>query len=127
VTPQVFQFIGPSNDGRRHGRGTYLFFKQGLGLREAHTAIYVPSCTDFTFMPLHEFISADLTAGIVESYGWKKPLVIASIYMAGDRSQNARMGIADKVHQKQKSSTALCGRYQQPLPSVGVRERLRAW
>jgi hypothetical protein len=25
VTPQVFQFIGPSNDGRRHGRGTYLF------------------------------------------------------------------------------------------------------
>jgi hypothetical protein len=24
VTPQVFQFIGPSNDGRRHGRGTYL-------------------------------------------------------------------------------------------------------
>jgi hypothetical protein len=26
VTPQVFQFIGPSNDGQRHGRGTYLFF-----------------------------------------------------------------------------------------------------
>jgi hypothetical protein len=26
VTPQVFQFIGPSKDGRRHGRGTYLFF-----------------------------------------------------------------------------------------------------
>jgi hypothetical protein len=26
VTPQVFQFIGPSNDGRRQGRGTYLFF-----------------------------------------------------------------------------------------------------
>jgi hypothetical protein len=25
VTPQVFQCIGPSNDGRRHGRGTYLF------------------------------------------------------------------------------------------------------
>jgi hypothetical protein len=25
VTPQVFPFIGPSNDGRRHGRGTYLF------------------------------------------------------------------------------------------------------
>jgi hypothetical protein len=25
VTPQVFQFIGPSNDGRMHGRGTYLF------------------------------------------------------------------------------------------------------
>jgi hypothetical protein len=25
MTPQVFQFIGPSNDGRRHGRGTYLF------------------------------------------------------------------------------------------------------
>jgi hypothetical protein len=25
VTPQVFQFIGPSNDGRRHGRGTHLF------------------------------------------------------------------------------------------------------
>jgi hypothetical protein len=26
VTPQVFQFIGPSNDGRRHGRGTYLLY-----------------------------------------------------------------------------------------------------
>jgi hypothetical protein len=26
VTPQVFQFIGPSNDGQRHGRGTYLFY-----------------------------------------------------------------------------------------------------
>jgi hypothetical protein len=25
VTPQVFQFIGPSNESRRHGRGTYLF------------------------------------------------------------------------------------------------------
>jgi hypothetical protein len=29
VTQQVF--IGPSNDGRRHGRGTYLFiFKLGF-------------------------------------------------------------------------------------------------
>jgi hypothetical protein len=26
VTPQVF--IGPSNDGRRHGRDTYLFFSK---------------------------------------------------------------------------------------------------
>jgi hypothetical protein len=25
VTPKVFKFIGPSNDSRRHGRGTYLF------------------------------------------------------------------------------------------------------
>jgi hypothetical protein len=25
VTPNVFKFIGPSNDGRRHGRGIYLF------------------------------------------------------------------------------------------------------
>jgi hypothetical protein len=29
VRPQVFQFIGPSNDGRRHGRGTYLFLLKG--------------------------------------------------------------------------------------------------
>jgi hypothetical protein len=28
VTTQVFQFIGPSNDGRRHGRGTYLLMLQ---------------------------------------------------------------------------------------------------
>jgi hypothetical protein len=26
VTLKVFKLIGPSNDGRRHGRGTYLFF-----------------------------------------------------------------------------------------------------
>jgi hypothetical protein len=26
VTPKVFKFIGPSKDGQRHGRGTYLFF-----------------------------------------------------------------------------------------------------
>jgi hypothetical protein len=26
VTPKVFQFIVPSNDGRRHGRGTNLYF-----------------------------------------------------------------------------------------------------
>jgi hypothetical protein len=25
VTSKVFQLIGPSNDGRRHGRGTYLY------------------------------------------------------------------------------------------------------
>jgi hypothetical protein len=25
VTLKVFKLIGPSNDGRRHGRGTYLF------------------------------------------------------------------------------------------------------
>jgi hypothetical protein len=24
VTLKVFKLIGPSNDGRRHGRGTYL-------------------------------------------------------------------------------------------------------
>jgi hypothetical protein len=28
VTPQVFQFIGPSNKSRRHGRGTYLLYKE---------------------------------------------------------------------------------------------------
>jgi hypothetical protein len=27
-TPKVMKFIGPSNDGRRHGRGTYLFLLQ---------------------------------------------------------------------------------------------------
>jgi hypothetical protein len=26
VTLKVFKLIGPSNDGRRHGRGTYLDF-----------------------------------------------------------------------------------------------------
>jgi hypothetical protein len=26
VTLKVFKLIGPSNDGQRHGRGTYLFF-----------------------------------------------------------------------------------------------------
>jgi hypothetical protein len=25
VTLKVFKLMGPSNDGRRHGRGTYLF------------------------------------------------------------------------------------------------------
>jgi hypothetical protein len=25
VTLKVFKFIGPSKEGRRHGRGTYLF------------------------------------------------------------------------------------------------------
>jgi hypothetical protein len=25
VTPKVFKLIGPSNDGQRHGRDTYLF------------------------------------------------------------------------------------------------------
>jgi hypothetical protein len=25
LTTNVFQYIGPSNDGRRHGRGNYLF------------------------------------------------------------------------------------------------------
>jgi hypothetical protein len=28
VTPNVFQIIEPSNDGRRHGRGTYLFLEK---------------------------------------------------------------------------------------------------
>jgi hypothetical protein len=28
VTLKVFKLIGPSNDGRRHGRGTYLFFQR---------------------------------------------------------------------------------------------------
>jgi hypothetical protein len=28
VTLKVFKLIGPSNDGRRHGRGTYLFIEQ---------------------------------------------------------------------------------------------------
>jgi hypothetical protein len=28
VTLKVFKLIGPSNDGRRHGRGTYLFLSQ---------------------------------------------------------------------------------------------------
>jgi hypothetical protein len=27
VTLKVFKLIGPSNDGQRHGRGTYLFYK----------------------------------------------------------------------------------------------------
>jgi hypothetical protein len=26
VTLKVFKLIGPSNDGQRHGRGTYLFY-----------------------------------------------------------------------------------------------------
>jgi hypothetical protein len=30
VTPKVFKFIGPSKDGRRHGRGTYLSFHNCL-------------------------------------------------------------------------------------------------
>jgi hypothetical protein len=41
VTPKVFKFIGPSNDGRRHGRGTYLFgFDQSkfVGLQVKWTA-----------------------------------------------------------------------------------------
>jgi hypothetical protein len=29
VSPKVFKLIGPSNDGRRHGRGTYLFSYEG--------------------------------------------------------------------------------------------------
>jgi hypothetical protein len=28
VTLKVFKLIGPSNDGRRHGRGTYLFVRK---------------------------------------------------------------------------------------------------
>jgi predicted RNA-binding protein YlxR (DUF448 family) len=28
VTLKVFKLIGPSNDGQRHGRGTYLFSKK---------------------------------------------------------------------------------------------------
>jgi hypothetical protein len=34
VTSKVFLFIGPSDDGRRHGRGTYLFFYILLSLLE---------------------------------------------------------------------------------------------
>jgi hypothetical protein len=30
VTLKVFKLIGPSNDGRRHGRGTYLFLSMLL-------------------------------------------------------------------------------------------------
>jgi hypothetical protein len=30
VTLKVFKLIGPSNDGRRHGRGTFLFFVDAL-------------------------------------------------------------------------------------------------
>jgi hypothetical protein len=30
VTLKVFKLIGPSNDGRRHGRGTYLFLKKSV-------------------------------------------------------------------------------------------------
>jgi hypothetical protein len=30
VTLNVFKLIGPSNDGRRHGRGTYLFFLEAF-------------------------------------------------------------------------------------------------
>jgi hypothetical protein len=28
VTLKVYKLIGPSNDGQRHGRGTYLFIVQ---------------------------------------------------------------------------------------------------
>jgi hypothetical protein len=28
LTPKVFKFIGTPNDGRRHGRGTYLFIRK---------------------------------------------------------------------------------------------------
>jgi hypothetical protein len=28
VTLKVFKLIGPSNDGRRHGRGTYLLLNE---------------------------------------------------------------------------------------------------
>jgi hypothetical protein len=28
VTLKVFKLIGPSNDGRRHGRGPYLFLHE---------------------------------------------------------------------------------------------------
>jgi hypothetical protein len=42
VTPQVFQFIGPSNDGQRHGRGTYLLMKWSQNFA-ALNSVWIPA------------------------------------------------------------------------------------
>jgi hypothetical protein len=38
VTPNVFQFIGPSNDGRKHGRATYMFL--GITPHDSRQAVF---------------------------------------------------------------------------------------
>jgi hypothetical protein len=44
VTPKVFKFIGPYNDCRRHGRGTYLFIcETGTGIKSREE----PFCSYF--------------------------------------------------------------------------------
>jgi hypothetical protein len=50
VTLKVFKLIGPSNDGRRHGRGTYLLIPNPpgfhhLGARHRNTAAADPMST----------------------------------------------------------------------------------
>jgi hypothetical protein len=42
VTPNVFQYIGPSNVGRRHGRGTYLLVRFPVALLHAITPFEWP-------------------------------------------------------------------------------------
>jgi hypothetical protein len=37
VTLKVFKLIGPSNDGQRHGRGTYLFLFSSFFLYNTKT------------------------------------------------------------------------------------------
>jgi hypothetical protein len=39
VTLKVFKLIGPSNDGRRHGRGTYLFVPKVIHLVQTFLAL----------------------------------------------------------------------------------------
>jgi hypothetical protein len=41
VTLKVFKLIGPSNEGRRHGRSTYLFF---LGSARLYILVPVYTC-----------------------------------------------------------------------------------
>jgi hypothetical protein len=62
VTPQVFQFIGPSNDGRRHGRGTYLFIIVIVQCKTKYRQSVAPDFTSGEFsilincLPSHCFI-----------------------------------------------------------------------
>jgi hypothetical protein len=75
VTLKVFKLIGPSNDGRRHGRGTYLFVQEPNSDRLIPiTALIYFICplTLFVLWSILLFLSpaADLSCNSLDGATW---------------------------------------------------------
>ena len=51
----------------------------------SRAAIYCSALTSFSFVPMNQFTDDDITVGTIEGNGLNHPIIIASIYLAGDK------------------------------------------